>query len=254
VAGEEATLKELNPTLVDGLWPWRAYLNEAAAVVSTLGHAEAVQAATAFAHDQARRERSVVLAAVGTGEPLYCEVPEARRLDCVRPDLLLLLVHNAYTASSRLLITTARQVVLITGLQATEQDAARQLIGLLLDKASPVHLQIVVVADSRDAADAAGGELLRAAASKFAQRTGWSYLPSQRVRKPVSSLEDSLMTSSSATVPISEAQNRSQQWEDSFRRAELLLAEAQQTLAHQLERSAMALHTPPPPEPPRASL
>ena len=48
------------------------------------------------------------------------------------------------------------------------------------------------------------------------------------------------MTSMKARlVPLSEAEVRAKEWEDSFRRAEELLKEAQETLRRQLERSAV---------------
>jgi hypothetical protein len=251
LAREDTALNGLNPTLVDGLWPWRSHLNDAAAVVSTLGHDDAVRAATEFARDLARHERTVVLAAAGAGEPLYCEVPEDRRLDCVRPDLLLLLVHNAFTASSRLLVTTAQQVVLITGLGTGEHDAARQLIDMLLDKASPGHIEIVIVADNRTAATDAGAELLLAASPRFGNRTSWRYLPAQRIHTADPDLEEGLMAISTPTATMTETPTK--QWEDSFRRAEQLLAEAQQKLDHQLERSTMAMRATPPSERPQAT-
>jgi hypothetical protein len=229
-------VKELNPTLVDGLWPWRQRLNEAAMVISTLLPEDTVHAATEFARDVARENRAVVLTGVGATEPIFWHVPAGRELDSVRPDVVLMLMPKYFTASTRLLLATANQVVLITGSSAEEQFESLKVMQFIVEKASPSHIEVVVVADGRPAAREAGTSLVRMASGRLGDRTSWRHLSARRVRDAIESEEEGQM-SSIGVRPVSETEQRAKEWEESFRKAEKLLTEAQETLRRQLERS-----------------
>ena len=237
--GNVALENQLNPTLVDGLWPWRQHLSEAAMVVSTLVREETVAAARELARELAQSDRTVVVTGAGATEPLFWHVPAGRQLDTVRPDLVLLLVRNQFSASSRLLLATAHKVILLTGTGPEAQVESLRAMQLIIKTASPSHVEVVVVADRPETAREIGTNLAGMAKSRFGDRTSWRHLPAQSIADAVRSTEEGKMASTKPRpVPFSEAELRAKEWEESFRRAEKLLQEAQATLRRQLERSA----------------
>jgi len=229
-------MSELNPTLVDGLWPWRRHLDEAAMVLSTLAPEETLPAAKELARDFARHDRAVVLSGVGAREPLFWHVPAGEQLDTVRPDVVMLLVQNRFTASTRLLLATARSVILITGSRPEDWPESSRMMQMIVDTSAPNHVEVVVVADNTDAAQETGGHLVGMADQRLGGRTAWRLLPAERIRRAESYKEEGQMASTRPqAVPLSEAQVRIREWEASFRRAEMLLQEAHDTLRRQLD-------------------
>jgi len=244
---EDRLVNKLNPTLADGLWPWRQRLNEAAMVISTLLPEETVRAATEFASDLAQEDRAVVLTCVGATEPLFWHVPAGREFDTVRPDVVLMLVPNYFTPSMRLLLATARDVVLITGSSTAEQFESLKVMQFIVERASPSHIEVVVVADGRPEAREAGASLVRMARGRLGERTSWRHLSARRVKDTARSKEEGYMSSTEAQpVPMPKATLRAREWEESFRRAEKLLLEAQEALRRQLDRPASATSAAPP--------
>ena len=230
-------MSSLNPTLADGLWPWRRHLGDAAMVISTLMPQETVRAAQELARDLAQQDRAVVLTCVGASEPLFWHVPAGKELDTVTPDLVLLLVHKQFSASTKLLLATANSVVLITGSQPEDRIASLNVMQMIIQQASPDHIEVVVVADRRQTAREASVHLVRMANNRFGNRTSWRHLPARKIKEAVEDKEEGLMGSLRARpVPLSEAEVRAKEWEASFRRAEKLLEETQQTLQQLLEQ------------------
>lgn len=240
--GNVALENQLNPTLVDGLWPWRQRLSEAAMVVSTLVREETVAAARELARELAQSDRTVVVTSAGATEPLFWHVPAGRQLDTVRPDMVLLLVQNQFSASSRLLLATAHKVILLTRIGPEAEAESLRAMQLIIKTASPSHVEVVVVADRPEAAREIGVHLAGMAKRRFGDRTSWRHLPAQRIEgavRSVRSKEEGKMASiRPRPVPFSEAELRAKEWEESFRRADKLLQEAQATLRRQLQRSA----------------
>ena len=235
---------QLNPTLVDGLWPWRQRLSEAAMIVSTLVREETVAAARELARELAQSDRTVVVTGAGATEPLFWHVPAGRQLDTVRPDLVLLLVQNQFSASSRLLLATAHKVILLTRTGPEAQAESLRAMQLIIKTASPSEVEVVVVADRPEMARETGVNLVGMAKSRFGDRTSWRHLPAQKIADAVRSKEEGKMASMKPRpVPLSEAELRAKEWEESFRRAEKLLQEAQATLRRQLQRSAAPAHS-----------
>ena len=234
-----ALVSELNPTLVDSFWPWRQRLNEAAMVVSTLQPEDTISAATEFARDVAQQDRAVMLTSLGATEPLFWHVPAGRELDTVRPDVVLMLMPRYFTASTRLLLATAAQVVLITGSGAEDQFESLKVMQFIVENGSPSHIEVIVVADGRPAAREAGTTLVRMASGRLGYRTSWRHLSARRMRDAIENEEEGHMSSTGVrSVPVSETQQRTMEWEASFRRAEKLLVEAQEMLRRQLARTA----------------
>jgi len=216
-------------------------------VISTLLPEGTVSAATEFARDLAQEDRAVVLTSVGATEPLFWHVPAGRELDTVRPDVVLMLLPNYFTPSTRLLLATASHVVLITGSSAEEQFESLKVMQFIVEKASPSHLEVVVVAEGRPEAREAGASLVRMARGPLGDRTSWRHLSARRVRDAAGSKEEGYMSSKETRpVPAPKTTLQAREWEENFRRAEKLLLEAQEALRRQLERSANAM----PPVPP----
>ncbi len=209
-------------------------------VVSTLPPEDTVRAATELARDIAERDRTVVLTGVGATEPLFWHVPAGRELDTVRPDVVLMLVPNCFTASTRLLLATANQVVLITGSGQEEQFESLKLMQFIVNKGSPGHVEVVVVADGRPEAREAGTSLVRMAGGRLGNRTSWRHLSARRIRPAAPDKEEGNMAGA-RPVAVSDSTLRAREWEESFRRAERLLIEAQKTLRRQMEKSAQAM-------------
>lgn len=237
-------MTELNPTLVDGLWPWRQHLDDAAMVLSTLAPGETLSAARELARDLARPDRAVVLSGVGAREPLFWLIPAGKELDTVRPDLVLLLVQNCFSASTRLLLATARYVILITGSQPEDMAESGRMMQMIVRMAAPSHVEVVVVADSPNAAQETGGHLVGMASRCFGNnRTTWRLMPAQKIRDVETQEEERRMASTRLqAVPLSEAQIRVKEWEASFRRAEALLQEAHAALRRQLGEPVPSTH------------
>lgn len=239
-------MDKLNPTLVDGLWPWRQRLNEAAMVISTLLPEETVRAATEFASELAQEDRAVVLTSVGATEPLFWHVPAGRELDTLQPDVVLMLVPNYFTPSTRLLLATASHVVLITGSSTEEQFESLKVMQFILEKGSPSHIEVVVVTEGRPEAREASASLVRMARGRLGDRISWRHLSARRVRDAAGSKEEGYMSSKETqAVPTPKTTLQAKEWEENFRRAEKLLLEAQEALQRQL-RPANAM----PPGPP----
>jgi hypothetical protein len=229
----------LNPTLADGLWAWRQGLDNAAMIVSTLIPQDTLSAARELARELAGADRAVVLTGVGASEPLSWFVPAGKELDSVQPDLVLLLIHKHFAASARLLLATASHVILITGDRPEDRAAAVRLMQMIVKESSPSHVEVVVVAEGRRAARDTGDDLVSMAAQRFGNRTRWRHLPARRLGDGTQTQEEGTMASTrSRSVPLSETEVRAREWEESFRRAERLLQQAQDTLRRQLERSA----------------
>ena len=242
-------MKELNPTLVDSLWPWRHRLNEAAMVVSTLLPEDTIHAATEVARDVARQDRAVMLTSLGATEPLFWHVPAGRELDTVQPDVVLMLMPRYFTASTRLLLATASRIVLITGSGADEQFESLKVMQFIVENGSPTHIEVIVVADARPAARDTGTSLVRMASGRLGDRTSWRHLSARRMKDAIENEEEGHMSSTSVrSVPVSETRQRAIDWEANFQRAEKLLIEAQETLRRQLAKSADFM---PPPSPDR---
>ena len=228
----------LNPTLVDGLWLWRQHLHEAAMVISTLVQEETVDAARELAREMAQHDRVVVLSNVGATEPLFWHVPAGRELDTVKPDLVLLLVPNQFTASARLLLATAHRVILLTGSDPEKQTESLRAMQMIIQKASPSRIDVVVVADCRETARETGSYLAGLANQHFGDRSTWRHLSIRRTKDALRGTEEGKMASTkSRLIPLSEAELRAKEWDESFRRAEKLLREAQDTLRRRLARS-----------------
>ncbi len=240
-------MSELNPTLVDSLWPWRHRLNETAMVVSTLRPEDAVSAATEVARDVAQQGQAVMLTSLGATEPLFWHVPAGRELDTVRPDVVLMLMPRYFTPSTRLLLATATQVVLITGSDPEDQFESINVMQFIVENGSPSHIEVIVVANGRAAARDAGTTLVRMASGRLGHRTSWRHLSTRRMRRATENEEEGHMSATGMrSVPVSETQQQAIDWEASFKRAEKLLGEAQEALHRQLAKSAEFM---PPPSP-----
>ncbi len=205
-------------------------------VLSTLSPGETLSAARELARDLARPDRAVVLSGVGAREPLFWHVPAGKELDTVRPDVVLLLVQNCFSASARLLLATARYVVLITGSRSEDMAESGRMMQMIIRMAAPSHVEVVVVADSPNAAQEAGKQLIGMASRRLGNsRTTWRLMPAQKIRDADTQEEEKRMTSTRPqAIPLSEAQIRVKEWEASFRRAEALLQEAHAALRRQL--------------------
>jgi len=243
---------DLNPTLADGLWPWREGLDRAAMVLSTLVPAESLAATKEVARDIGREGRTVVVTAVGAPQPFFWHVPAGRELNSARPDVVLLLVHTGFTASTRLLLATAKRVMLITGSGPTAESQALKLMGASLEESGPGWLEVVVVSEGEPAARETGTTLAHAAGGRFGHRVSWRHLPARRVEDAIHREKGTMASTRVRSAALSEAEVRAREWEESFRRAERLLAQAQETLRRQLERSSELLAMPDGPAPPRA--
>lgn len=238
-AWKAALVSELNPTLVDSLWPWRHRLNETAMVVSTLQPEDTVSAATEVARDVAQQDQAVMLTSLGATEPLFWHVPAGRELDTVRPDVVLMLMPRYFTPSTRLLLATAAQVVLITGSEPEDQFESLKVMQFIVENGSPSHIEVIVVANGRPAARETGTTLVRMASGRLGRRTSWRHLSTRRMRNATKNEEEGHMAATSVrSTPVSEMQQRTIDWEASFERAEKLLVEAQETLRRQLARTA----------------
>ena len=241
-------MAQLKPTVADGPAQWRQHLNQAAMVVSTLLPAETIAAAKELARDLAQDDRAVVVTGVGASEPLFWQVPAGKDLHSVRPDLVMMLARKQFSASTRLLLDTAPLVMLFTDGSSQHRLPALKLMQLIVQTASPSHIEVVVVADRQEGARETGTELVALANDRFANRTNWRHLPAQRIRPAAQDKEGAHMASTkSRPVPLSEAEIIAQEWDRSFRRAERLLQEAQDTLQRQLAKPA----GPAPEAPPR---
>jgi len=232
-------VSSLNPTLADGLWPWRRHLGGAAMVISTLMPQETIRAAQELARELAQQNRAVVLTGVGASQPLFWHVPAGKELDTVTPDLVLLLVHKQFAASTKLLLATANSVILITGSRPQDRIASLNAMEMIVQRASPDHIEVVVVADRRHTAHEASVHLVRMANNHFGNRTSWRHLPARKIKEAIADKEEGPMASVRAQpVPLSETEVRTREWEESFRRAEKLLEEAHQTLQQLLKQTA----------------
>lgn len=205
-------------------------------VFSTLSPDQTLSAARELARDLARPGRAVVLSGLGAPEPLFWHVPAGKELATVRPDVVMLLVQNCFSASTRLLLATARYVVLITGSQPEDMAESRKTMQTIIRMAAPSHIEVVVVTDSPDAAQETGGHLAGMASRSFGNgRTTWRLMPEQRIRHSDMQEEERRMGSTrSQVIQLSEAQIRAKQWEASFSKAEALLREARAALQRQL--------------------
>lgn len=239
----------LNPTLADGLWSWRQRLNDSAMVISTLVPGQTVRAATELARELAQPDRVVVLTGVGASEPLFWHIPAGKELDTVRPDLVLLLVQNRFTASTRLLLATTSRVILLVGTSPEEQAEALKMMRFITEKTSPSYIEVVVVADDRPAARDAGAQLVTMAGNRLGARAEWRHLSAWKIREGVGDKEEGSMASvRPQRVPMTDAELRAKEWEESFRKAEVLLHEAQETLRQQIARSVETLRRAPEPQ------
>ena len=125
--------------------------------------------------------------------------------------------------------------------------AALKIMHLIVQDASPSHVEVVVVADGLRTAREVGGDVMSMARNRFGDRTSWRHVPARRIQHVTRSQEEGRMASTRPRpVPLSEAELRAQEWEASFRRAESLLREAQDTLRRQLERTAQPVRAAPP--------
>ena len=235
-------MSQLNPTLVDGLWPWRDRLNEAAMVISTLEPQQTIPAAKELARELAQHDRAVVLTRVGASEPLFWHVPAGKELETVEPDLVLMLVHKHFAASTRLLLATAHAVVLITGSSPEDREQSLKMMQTIIQTGSPSHVEVVVVADRPDTAREASGHLLSMARDRFGDRTSWRHLSARKIRDAIRDTEEGPMAlTKPRPVTLSEAELLAREWNESFHKAEQLLHEAHETLRRQLEKSAAPL-------------
>jgi len=218
--------------------PPREPLGGPTMVFSTLAPTETVTAAKALARQFAEPDRTVVLTGSGASEPLFWHVPAGRDVGTVEPDLVLTLVHNQFTASARLMMATAKSVVLITGSREEDRVQSLRLMQLMVTRSSLSHVEVAVVADGPQAARAATGDLLSMARNRFGNRTGWRHVPAHRIRSVGHGEEEGRMSSDRPrTVTLTEAEMRAKEWEESFRRAERLLRDAQETLQRHLAKS-----------------
>ena len=230
-------MTQLNPTLTDGLWSWRAQVNDAAMVISTLEPAAAACAAQDLARELAQPDRAVVLMGVGARAPLFWHVPAGKELDTVKPEVVLLLVQNKFSPSARLLLAMSHCVILITGDEPEEAAEASRLMGTIVQQSAASHVEVVVVSDSQSAAQEIGSRLAGLASAQLGNRTSWRRLSARKIR--AAAHEEGSMTSAKVRpFPLSEAESRAREWEENFRKAERLLQEAQEALRLQMERSA----------------
>ena len=233
----ENAVNSLNPTLADGLWSWRQHLGDAGIVISALAPERGVRAARELARELAGPERTVVLTGIGASEPLFWHIPAGKEMDSVRPDLVLLLVQNCFTPSARLLLATANRLFLLAGSEPGEQADALRLMQIILRDASPSQIEVVAVSESLATAREATGHLVSLANGRFGNRATWRHIPARPVREAGHDEEEGTMASSKPrSLPLSEVELRAREWDESFRRAEKLLQEAQETLRRQLAR------------------
>ncbi|MFO7898007.1 MAG: hypothetical protein R6V58_02980 [Planctomycetota bacterium] len=208
--------------------------HEAAVVLSALPPQETAAAARELARELAGPGRAAVVARPGSPQPLFCHVP-ADRQAAACADVVLLLIGPSRSPSARLLLATApRVLVLIAGEGA---DAAEPVVTRAAESPASAPVELVVVATDRQAADEAGARLAARAGDRLADRTTWRHLPAERITDHANE-EEPTMPTTRRPVPRSEARLRASEWEESFRRAEKLLQEAQDALKRRLVQSS----------------
>ena len=215
-------------------------------IISTLLPEETICAAKVFARDVARRDRAVVLSRAGATQPLFWLIPAGKELDKVAPDLVLVLIQNTFTASTKLLLATANHVVLITGSSPDDRNESEKWLKMIVQESSPNHVEVVVVAEGRLAARETRDHLAGMADRRFGSRMSWRHLPAQRLKDAMPHEEEGTMPATKLPpVQLSEAELRAKEWEKSFHRAEKLLQEAHEALRRHWAKSG----TPMPPFP-----
>jgi len=151
-------------------------------IISTLLPEETISAAKMLAKDAARRDRAVVLTRAGATQPLFWLVPPGKELDTVAPDVVLLLIQNKFTASTKLLLATATHVVLITGSSADDRSESEKWLKVIVQESARNHVEVVVVAEGRLAARETREYLAGTADRRFGGRMSWRHLPAHSVK------------------------------------------------------------------------
>lgn len=219
---------------------WHERMADAIIIAATLPAQPALAAAQHIAREYARTDQTVVLTAIGARSPFFWHVPAGQPLETAEPDVVLLILENKFSPTARLLLSTAHQIILITGTGESDLVESRELMDAIRRQSVANHIEIVIVSESQAAAKTIGGQLTASTGGRLSRVT-WRRLPTQHIR------QDREGTKMQAAQPmmLSDAENRSREWEENFKRAEEMLTEAKQALHAQLHPSPL----PPPPQP-----
>jgi len=233
--GKESAImdKGLNPTRTDEMWAWRSGANERVVVLSALPGDKTAAAARELAAELAGPDDVVLVTRAGSAEPLFCYVPPDYDDDGGGPDVVLLLVDVDRGPSARLLLATAPRLVILADNE--QPDAARPLLERAAESPSSTPVELVVVAGDDSAADATGARLVERSGACIAGRASWRHIPTERVLQIMS--EEEMPAMRTRPAPRSDTRLRANDWEESFRRAEKLLNEAQDDLKRRLART-----------------